>query len=100
MDQRVDDIVVPSQPSMRLEGVVGGQVKDACGKELLLELKQYKNINISEIANSYNKTLKELFWLLIQDGKKILLKSKKKMLNIISSNLFLSCMEKAQDFWP
>ena len=36
LDQKVDAIVVPSQPSLRLEGVVGGQVKDACGKELLL----------------------------------------------------------------
>ena len=95
LDQKVDAIVVPSQPSLRLEGVVGGQVKDACGKELLLELKQYKNINISEcvIANSYNKTFKKVIlvanpkW----DGGK-----HNEEYNLQQS--YLSCMEKAQDF--
>ena len=94
-DQKVDAIVIPSQPSLKLEGVVGEQAKEKCGEKLLLELKQYQKINISEcvIANSYNDTFKKVIlvanpkW----DGGDF-----NEEYNLRQS--YLSCMEKAQDF--
>ena len=94
-EQRVDAVVVPSQPSLKLEGVVGGQAKKKCGEELLLELEQYRKINISEcvIANSYNDTFKKVIlvanpkW----DGG-----DNNEEYNLQQS--YLSCMQKAQDF--
>ena len=54
-EQKVDAIVIPSQPSLALEGAVGGKAKELCGKRLELELEQCKKIQFGEcvIANSY-----------------------------------------------
>ena len=94
-DQKVDAIVIPSQPSLKLEGIVGGQALEKCGKELTLELEQYHKINISEcvIANSYNSNFKKVIlvanpkW----DGG-----NNNEEYNLKRS--YLSCMYKAQDF--
>lgn len=100
LEQKVDAIVVPSQPSLKLEGVVGGQVKDACGKELELELEQYKNINISEcvIANSYNKTFKKVILVANPRWEKDYTQKEKKNAEYNLQQSYLSCMQKAQDF--
>lgn len=100
LEQKVDAIVVPSQPSLRLEGSVGGQVKDACSEELLLELKQYKNINISEcvIANSYNNTFKKVILVANPKWDKDYSKKEKDIAEYNLQQSYLSCMEKAQDF--
>ena len=94
-DQKVDAIIIPSQPSLKLEGIVGGQALEKCGKELTLELEQYHKINISEcvIANSYNSNFKKVIlvanpkW----DGG-----NNNEEYNLKQS--YLSCMYKAQDF--
>ena len=49
-DQKVDAIVIPSQPSLKLEGIVGGQALEKCGKELTLELEQYHKITFIKTA--------------------------------------------------
>ena len=95
LKQKYDAIVVPSQPSLRLEGNIGGKIKDVCGERLELELKQCKNINITEcvITNAYNLPCKKLIhvanpkW----DGGK-----HNEEYNLESS--YISCMETAIDF--
>lgn len=95
LKQKYDAIVIPSQPSLRLEGVIGEHVKKICGDRLELELKQLKNINISDcvITNAYNLDCKKLIhvanpkW----DGGK-----NREEYNLHQS--YLSCLELAQDF--
>lgn len=95
LDQKVDAIVVPSQPSLKLEGVVGGQVKQACGDNLIRELKQYKPINIGEcsIANSYHKNFKRVILVANPMWKG---GNYNEEYNLRQS--YISCMETAQDF--
>ena len=95
LKQKVDAIVVPSAPHLRLEGVIGNQVKKRCGEKLQLELEQLKNINIGEcvITNAYNLECKKIIhvanpkW---NDGK-----------DNEEENLrfsYIACLDKAQDF--
>lgn len=95
LQQKYDAIVVPTQPSLKLEGDFGGKIARKCGEKLFLELKQYKNINISEcvIANAYNLECKRLIlvadprWMGGNDNEEYNLKQS-----------YLSCLEMAQDF--
>lgn len=95
LKQEHDALVIPSQPSLKLEGVIGQKVADKCGEKLKLELSQYKNINISEcvIANAYNLKCKKLIlvanpkW----DGGQ-----HKEEYNLKQS--YISCMDMANDF--
>ena len=95
LDQKVDAIVVPSQPSLRLEGVIGGKVEKICGDKLKYELRQLKNINISEcvITNAYNLDCKKIIHVANPkpDGD-----VKNFEYNLQQS--YLSCLELAQDF--
>ncbi|MBO4535048.1 MAG: macro domain-containing protein [Clostridia bacterium] len=54
-EQKVDAIVIPSQPSLALEGAVGGKAKARCGERLPLQLEQYKKIQFGQcvIADSF-----------------------------------------------
>ena len=94
-DQKVDAIVIPSQPSLKLEGVVGEQAKEKCGEKMFLELEQYRKINISEcvIANSYNDTFKKV---ILVANPRWYGGDNNEEYNLRQS--YLSCMEKAQDF--
>lgn len=100
LDQKVDAIVVPSQPSLKLEGIVGSQIKEACDEKLLLELEQYKNINIGEcaIANSYHKNFKKVILVANPRWEKDYDQKEKNRAEYNLSQSYLSCMEKAQDF--
>ena len=62
LKQKYDALVIPSQPSLRLEGVIGERVKRICGDRVELELEQCKNIAISDcvITNAYNLDCKKL----------------------------------------
>ena len=71
---KVDAIVIPAAPHLRLEGNIGTQIKDRCGKKLLLELDQLKNIGITEavITNAYNLKCKKIIHVanpMWKDGK-------------------------------
>ena len=95
LKQKYDAIVVPSQPSLRLEGVIGGKVERICGNKLKYELRQLKNINISEcvITNAYNLSCKKIIHVAnpMPDSD-----TKKFEYNLQQS--YLSCLELAQDF--
>ena len=47
-NQKVDAYVIPSQPSLKLEGQIGARLNDLCGKKLQIFLKQLKGPDISE----------------------------------------------------
>lgn len=95
LEQKVDAIVVPSAPHLRLEGVIGGQVKKLCGEKLVLELEQLKNINIGEcvITNAYNLECSKIIhvanpkWNGGNDNEEDNLRFS-----------YIACLEKAQDF--
>lgn len=61
-EQKVDAIVIPSQPSLALEGAVGGKAKKICGDLLVEELKQCKMLQFGDcvIANSYTDHFKKV----------------------------------------
>lgn len=94
-EQKVDAIVVPAAPHLRLEGTLGTQLKNKCGKRLELELKQLKHPAMSEsvITNAYNIHAKKIIhvtnpmWI---DGKH----------NEENDLMFSyrSCLEMAEDF--
>lgn len=95
LKQKVDAIVIPSAPHLRMEGAIGEKVKNICGKKLIVEMKQLENIKISEavITNAYNLDCKKLIhvanpkWNGGDDNEDYDLKSS-----------YLSCLELAQDF--
>lgn len=61
-EQKYDAIVIPSQPSLKLEGIVGGRAKELCGDVITFEIDQLKKINLTECAvvPSYNLPCKKL----------------------------------------
>lgn len=62
LEQKVDAIVIPAAPHLRLEGHIGTQIAKKCGPRLIAEMKQLKNINITDavITNAYNIKCKKI----------------------------------------
>lgn len=65
LEQNVDAIVIAVAPHLKLdEGYLQSKVKKTCGKKLVFEMQQLKNINISEcvITNAYNLPCKKIIF--------------------------------------
>lgn len=65
LEQNVDAIVIACAPHLKLdEGYLQKKVSKICGKKLLYEMQQLKNINISEcvITNAYNLPCKKIIF--------------------------------------
>ncbi len=94
-EQRYDAIVVPTQPSLKLEGPMGEQLAKIGGDKLARELKQFSPINIGQciIVNAYNLPCKRI--ILVADPKWIDGKHNEEGLLMIS---YLSCLKMATDF--
>lgn len=62
LEERVDAIVIPTQPSLVLDGQIGIKVKEICGNRILKEIEQLKKIGIGEALaiNSYNLGCKKI----------------------------------------
>jgi len=50
LEERVDAIVIPTQPSLVLDGQIGIKVKEICGNRILKEIEQLKKIGIGKFA--------------------------------------------------
>lgn len=96
LEQKVDAIVVACAPNLKLDqGVLLKKIDEICGIKLRYEMKQLRNINISEcvITNAYNLPCKKIIfaatpkWMNGNDNEDYYLRE-----------TYLSCLELANVF--
>lgn len=92
---KYDAIVIPTQPSFKLEGDIGGRARKICGDVIDFEIAQLKNIKLTEcvVISAYNLPCNKLILVadpMWKDGKQ----NEEEDLR----ESYLNCLNTAMDF--